>query len=69
MQCAYCERPLVCDSCQAEFHPPTPVEYEAMSEVEEEILCPACGETLVCHWCKTAYDGSAEDESEGAQGS
>jgi hypothetical protein len=23
-------------------------------------VCPGCGEVLVCHWCKTPYDGEGE---------
>ncbi len=63
--CAYCERPLICDGCQKEYVPPTPEAYEALSTVEEAILCPDCEEVLVCHWCKTPYDGSVEAEDGG----
>ena len=62
--CAYCERPLICDACQAEYTPPTAEHYEALSEAEEIILCPACEQVLVCHWCKTPYDGGADEEGE-----
>jgi uncharacterized CHY-type Zn-finger protein len=62
MNCAYCNQPLVCDSCKAEYNPPSPEAYEALSEGEEAILCPACEQILVCHWCKTPYDGSFEEE-------
>jgi hypothetical protein len=62
--CAYCERPLICDGCQAEYTPPSPELYEALSEAEEVILCPVCEQVLVCHWCKTPYDGGADEEGE-----
>lgn len=68
--CAYCERPLTCESCRAEYVPPTPEHYEALSRPEVVLSCPACGATLVCHWCKSAYDGIAGFEEElGAGGS
>jgi uncharacterized CHY-type Zn-finger protein len=67
MECAYCERPLICDGCHASYEPPTAEEYGALSADEETIICPACGEVLVCHWCKEAYDGgSADATTEGA---
>lgn len=61
--CAYCERPLVCDGCQAEYRPPSPEAYEALSRPETTLLCPECEVVLVCHWCKTPYDGTTEDEA------
>ena len=27
------------------------------------LTCPACGEVLVCHWCKTPYDGGVEESN------
>jgi DNA-directed RNA polymerase subunit RPC12/RpoP len=64
--CAYCEHTLICDSCQAEFVPASPQQYEALSMSEDLITCPGCNQVLVCHWCKTPYDGEAEDdEAEG----
>jgi hypothetical protein len=67
MECAYCERPLICDACQTPYEPSTPEEYVALSAKEEAVACPACGEVLVCHWCKAAYDGEPTDETtEGA---
>jgi hypothetical protein len=62
MECAYCERALICEACQTAFEPPTADDYVALSAKEETILCPACGEILVCHWCKTTYDGGSSDE-------
>jgi DNA-directed RNA polymerase subunit RPC12/RpoP len=63
--CAACERPLTCDACQAEYQPPTEADYHALSQVEEPIICPACGSVLVCHWCKEPYDGlEGEDVSD-----
>jgi hypothetical protein len=67
MDCAFCERPLICDACQAAYEPPTAEDYVALSAKEETVTCPACGEVLVCHWCKVAYEGaSAEESAEGA---
>lgn len=60
--CAHCERPLICDGCQAEYVPPTPEAYEALSRPEAALICPECEAVLVCHWCKTPYDGTADDE-------
>jgi hypothetical protein len=65
MQCAFCERPLICDDCGLEHRPPDVEAYRALSMGEEEILCPGCGRTLVCHWCKAPYDGSPPDEGQG----
>jgi hypothetical protein len=64
--CAYCERTLVCDACQAEYRPPTPEAYEALSRTEAILLCPECEAVLVCHWCKTPYDGESADEDRDA---
>jgi hypothetical protein len=58
--CAYCEHPLTCDSCQAEYLPPSQQQYEALSRGEDVITCPTCQQVLVCHWCKTPYDGTTE---------
>ncbi len=60
--CAYCEKPLLCEVCGAEFVPPTDEHYRALSESGRTLECPGCGEILVCHWCKTPY--SAPDEEE-----
>jgi uncharacterized CHY-type Zn-finger protein len=60
--CAYCERPLICDGCQAEYRPPDLEQYEALSRSDEPVFCPACEAVLVCHWCKTPYDGSAAED-------
>jgi hypothetical protein len=61
--CAYCEQPLICDSCRVEYSPPTQEQYEALSHREDLVFCPRCEQVLVCHWCKTPYDGATEDES------
>ena len=61
MNCAYCERPLICDACQVEFRPTDPEQYEALSTRTEAVACPGCGQTLVCHWCKTQYDGPTDE--------
>ena len=67
MQCAYCERPLICGACRQEYTPPSRAEYEALSRPEVALYCPGCEAALVCHWCKTPYDGGADDsdDSEG----
>jgi hypothetical protein len=65
--CAYCERPLICDGCRAEYRPPDQEQYDALSRPEVPVACPECEALLVCHWCKTPYDGSGDlrgDESE-----
>lgn len=65
MDCAYCERPLICESCQQPYAPPSAEDYAAVSELEETITCPACGEVLVCHWCKTPYEPVSPEDAEG----
>jgi hypothetical protein len=64
--CAYCERPLICDNCRAEYVPPSEVHYVALSQRDALLSCPGCGEVLVCRWCKTPYDGSDEDGADAA---
>jgi hypothetical protein len=64
MKCAYCENLLVCEACGAEFVAATPEAYEAVVTCNEAVICPACETMLVCHWCKTPYDGQAEDDQE-----
>ena len=59
--CAYCEHPLICDGCQAEYLPPSQTAYDALSHREDAVICPVCEQLLVCHWCKTPYDGEAEE--------
>jgi hypothetical protein len=61
--CAYCEHPLTCDACQAEYRPPSPRHYEALSRPEEIIVCPECEQVLVCRWCKTPYDGEGDEDA------
>jgi hypothetical protein len=61
--CAYCEHPLTCDTCQAEYLPPTQEHYEALSRREAIICCPECNQVLTCHWCKTPYDGAGDEEA------
>jgi hypothetical protein len=65
--CAYCERPLTCDNCRIEYQPPTPEHYEALSRPEVVLTCLGCGAVLVCHWCKTPYDGG-DGEGVGSEG-
>ncbi|MBX6312222.1 MAG: hypothetical protein IRY99_04785 [Isosphaeraceae bacterium] len=66
--CAYCEQPLICEGCNAEYRPAGPEDYSALSWSEQPILCPACGAPLICKWCKTPYDGRPlDEESEGIE--
>jgi hypothetical protein len=62
--CAYCERPLICDGCGAEYTPPSREDYEDLSRPEVAVICPECEAPLVCHWCKTPFDGGAEGDSD-----
>ena len=62
IDCAYCENPLTCDGCGSAYLPEGPEAYAALSRAEQPIACPACGRILVCHWCKTPYDGLSEGE-------
>lgn len=63
VECAYCEKPLICDECGAEYLPPSARHYQALSQRDALLRCPGCGEVLVCHWCKTPYDGSDEADT------
>lgn len=63
--CAYCDRPLICEACRAEYLPPSQQHYEALSRPEIPLACQECGAGLVCHWCKTPYDGGGDDDSIG----
>lgn len=68
VECAYCERPLICDACQTEYVPLTPEHYEALSRPEVPLFCPKCEAVLICHWCKTPYDGEPGEEASTAGG-
>ena len=68
MDCAYCDKPLTCDACGEDYNPPGLAEYHALSRPEVPIACPACGSTLVCHWCKTPYDGEGDGDWDGPDG-
>src|SRR5271166_1755157 len=61
IECAYCERLLICESCRTPYKPPSQQHYEALSQAEAALECPECGAVLVCHWCKTPYDGGDKD--------
>jgi hypothetical protein len=61
IECAYCERLLICESCRTPYKPPSQQHYEALSQAEVALGCPECGAVLVCHWCKTPYDGGDKD--------
>jgi hypothetical protein len=60
MDCVYCEKPLECDACGEPYSPKGLAEYQALSRPEVPIACPECGSVLVCHWCKTPYDGEGD---------
>jgi hypothetical protein len=62
IDCAYCEKPLVCAACNAPYVPPTQNHYEALSHPDVPLACPECGSVLVCRWCKTPYEGLVEEE-------
>ena len=62
--CAYCEHILTCDACGADYQPASLDEYQGLSAADQPIACPSCGATLVCHWCKTPYDGKGPDEDD-----
>ena len=68
IRCAYCEKPLLCDGCRAEYVPPTEEHYRALSQPDLPLSCPQCGEVLICHWCKTPYDGVPDEETDVARG-
>jgi len=57
MDCVYCDKPLICEACGEAYNPPGLAEYQALSRPEVPVVCPDCGSILVCHWCKTPYDG------------
>jgi hypothetical protein len=63
--CAYCERALICEACGADYVPPSAEAYQALSRPDAAVGCPACGAVLVCHWCKTPYDGVDGEEGQG----
>ena len=62
MDCAYCERPLDCLACGETYTPPGLAEYEALSRPEVPVVCPSCGSTLTCKWCRTPYDGQGDGD-------
>ena len=62
--CAYCERTLDCAACRASYVPPSRDHYEALSRPEIPLTCPECGAGLVCHWCKSSYDGLVDEDSQ-----
>jgi hypothetical protein len=62
VDCAYCERPLICDACRTPYKPSTPDEYQALSQREAGLSCPECGTVLVCHWCKTPYEALTDEK-------
>lgn len=66
--CAYCERPLECDVCRSVYRPADSEAYRLLSQGDEPIVCPGCAQILVCHWCKTPYDGQGRATESGDAG-
>lgn len=66
MDCVYCDKPLECDACGEIYNPKGLGEYHSLSRPEVPIICPGCGSILVCHWCKTPYDGEGDAGDEGS---
>jgi hypothetical protein len=64
IDCTFCERPLICDRCQAQYAPATLAEYKALSRSELSVKCSSCKSVLICRWCKTPYDGFVDGEAE-----
>ena len=64
VDCAYCQKPLTCETCQADYEPTSREAYEAFMRPEVSVICPNCEAILVCHWCKTPYDGTSQDEAD-----
>ncbi len=64
IDCAYCEHPLICETCGTPYVPPTREHYESLSQRDAAVGCPECGTVLVCHWCKASYDGLDENDLE-----
>jgi hypothetical protein len=67
IDCAYCGKPLICDSCRSPYLPPTPEHYEALSHADVALECLGCSTVLVCHWCKIPYDGLDPREAQALQ--
>ncbi len=65
IDCAYCEHPLICETCRAPYVPPTQEHYESLQHPDVAVGCPECGTVLICHWCKASYDGLDEKNLEG----
>ncbi len=61
--CAYCDKPLICEACNTEVIPADESFYEALNDVDKPVFCLECEALLVCHWCKTPYDGTREADS------
>lgn len=57
MNCVSCDRPLICDACDAPFAAADAEQYHRLHTAELPVHCPACQALLVCHWCGTPYDG------------
>lgn len=61
MNCCYCERPLLCDSCGKPFEPHSQADFMSLHQAELPVICRACDRVLQCRWCGAIYSG-AEDE-------
>jgi hypothetical protein len=63
VKCSFCERPLVCKACGADFEPPDARAHRAVYQADTVVPCATCERTLVCKWCSFVYgDPDEEDE-------
>jgi len=65
IDCIYCDRPLACSGCGADYRPPTLEHYLALSRPEVALTCPDCERVLACRWCQTPYDGRGGEDDDG----
>lgn len=63
MNCCYCDRPLICDGCQAPFRVAAATDFQRLHQPECPVLCPNCKQVLRCRHCGAVYSG-ADDEYE-----
>ena len=64
IDCAYCERPLICDACRTPYKPPTRKNTRHSRSPRSALPAPSAATVLVCHWCKTPYEGLTEEKDE-----
>ena len=67
MNCCYCDRPLVCDSCQRPYQPSSAKSFQSLYQPEYPVICTQCEETLRCRSCGAVYSGSDEEYSNEAR--